>query len=550
MTVKGDARPAAETEGARAAGETGARPAGDETGARPAGDEMRARLAQAQAAKRAVGDEARAEALARQRARGKLTARERIAALADPGSFVEAGALVRPRDQPDAPGDGVVTGSARIGGRPVSLVANDFSVMGGSSGEAGAKKTLRQTQASLDHGIPYVSLLDGGGHRIQEGLDSRHFAAVATNFQQLVDLSGWAPICAAMMGSGFAGPSNMSALADFVVMVRGATMGIAGPALVKAATGEDIDKEALGGAAAQADRHGIADLAVDSDAEALDAIRRFLSYFPSNAAEAPPIQPCDDPADRRDEALLDLVPANTRRAYDVRKVLAAVADEGSLFELKPGYARNVVTSLARLGGRPVGVIANQPMHLAGTLDSPACEKAAHFIALCDAFGLPLVFFVDIPGFLVGSPAERSGLVRRSARIIHELGKATVPRLSVVLRKGYGLGFIAMNGGRSFGADLTVAWPSAEICAMSIEGATDVAFGREIAAAPDPAARRAEIIAGFRARVGPLEAAEGFGVDDLIDPRDTRPVLVEALSRLAPRRRGRARPPKYRDISPI
>ncbi|MDF2231726.1 acyl-CoA carboxylase subunit beta [Albimonas sp. CAU 1670] len=523
--------------------------------ARPAapagqGDDLRARLATMQAAHRAVGDEARAEALARQRARGKMTARERVAALADAGSFVEAGGLVRPRDQPDAPGDGVVVGTGRIDGRPVSIVANDFSVMGGSSGEAGARKTLRQTQLSLDHGIPYVSLLDGGGHRIQEGLDSRHFAAVSTNFQQLVDLSGWAPICAAMMGSGFAGPSNMSALADFVVMVKGATMGIAGPALVKAATGEDVDKETLGGAATQADRNGIADLAVEDDAAALDAIRRFLSYFPSNAGEPAPVLPCDDPADRREEALLDLVPANTRRAYDVRKVLAAVADQGSLFELKPGYARNVVTTLARLGGRPVGIVANQPLHLAGTLDAPACEKTAHFIALCDAFGLPLVFFVDIPGFLVGSPAERSALVRRSARIIHELGKATVPRLSVVLRKGYGLGFIAMNGGRSFGADLTVAWPGAEICAMSIEGATEVAYGREIAAAPDPDARRAELIAGFRARVGPLEAAEGFGVDDLIDPRDTRPVLVEALSRLASRRQGRARPPKHRDISPI
>ena len=227
-----------------------------------------------------------------------------------------------------------------------------------------------------------------------------------------------------------------------------------------------------------------------------------------------------------------------------------MVDRGSVFELKPTYARNVVTCLARLDGRPVGVIANQPNHFAGTLDSPACEKVAHFISVCDAFGLPLVFFVDIPGFLVGMPAERTGLARRSARILYELGRATVPRLSVVLRKGYGLGFIAMNGGRGFGAELTVAWPTAEICAMSIEGAVDVAFRNEVTQADDPAARRAELVAQFRAQVNPLAAAQGFGVDDIIDPRDTRPLLIETLRRVAPRRRAATLPPKFHDISPI
>jgi len=509
------------------------------------------------AAERARGQDAsRPEAAARQHGLGKLTARERIARLCDPGSFHEVGALVRSPAhgddaQPEVPGDVVVSGTARIAGRPVVVSANDFTVMGGSSGKGGGLKTAALTQRALDHGLPYIVLLDGGGHRIQEGLDSRHFAAVSTTFQPLVDLSGWVPLVAAMMGSGFAGPSNIAGLSDFVVMVRKtATMGIAGPALVKAATGESFDKESLGGASVQADRHGIADLAVDSDEEALEAIRRYLSYFPSNAGEPLPIQPCDDPADRRDEALLTLVPANSRRAYDVHKVIAAVVDRGSSFELKPSYARNVVTTLARLGGRPVGVIANQPMQMAGTLDSPACEKLAHFISVCDAFGLPLVFLVDIPGFLVGGAAERSGLARRSARIIYELGRATVPRLSVVLRKGYGLGFIAMNGGRTFGADLCVAWPTAEICAMSIEGAVDVAFRQEMAQADDPAAKRAELVAGFRARVSPLAAAQGFGVDDLIDPRDTRPLLIETLARLAPRRRTGHRPPKFHDISPI
>ena len=401
---------------------------------------------------RALGrDAARPEAMAMQHRLGKLSARERIARLTDPGSFHEVGALVRSpafgeAAQPEVPGDGVVSGTGRIAGRPVVVSANDFTVMGGSSGKGGGLKTAALVQRALDHGLPYIVLLDGGGHRIQEGLDSRHFAAVSSTFQPLVDLSGWVPMVAAMMGSGFASPSNMAGLSDFGVMVRKTlTMDIAGPALVKAATGEDFDKEALGGAAVQADRNGIADLAVDSDDEALAAIQRYLSHFPSNAGEPLPIQSCSYPADRRDEALLTVVPPNSRRAYDVHKVITGEIDRDSGFELKPSYARNVVTMLARLGGRPVGMIANQPMQMAGTLDSPACEKVAHFISVCGAFGLPLVFLVDIPGFLVGGAAERSGLARRSARIIYELGRATVPRLSVVLRKGYGLGFIAMNG---------------------------------------------------------------------------------------------------------
>lgn len=511
-------------------------------------------LASINSARDKVRDAGRPDAIARQHRLGKWSARQRVNGLIDAGSFHEAGALIRPQPEHgetfDAPADGLIVGSARIDGRPVVVSATDFTVMGGSSGKTGGLKSARLLQYALDNGTPYVALLDGGGHRIQEGLDSRHFAAVSPPFKKMIDLSGWVPIAAAMMGPGFAGPSNFAGLADFVVMVRKtSTMGIAGPALVKAATGEDIDKEELGGSAMQTDRNGIADLAVDSDEEALAALRRYLSYFPSNARQPLPIIPCDDPADRRDEALLNMVPPNSRRAYDVRKVIDAVVDRGSTFELKPTYARNVVTALARLDGRPVGIIANQPNHFAGTLDSPACEKVAHFIAVCDAFGLPLVFLVDIPGFHVGTPAERSGLARRSARIIYELGRATVPRLSVVLRKGYGLGFIAMNGGRSFGADLAVAWPTAEICAMSIEGAVDVAFRNEVQAAADPATHRAETIRRFRSRVNPLAAAEGFGVDEIIDPRDTRPLLIETLSRLAPRRNPTT-PPKYRDISPI
>ncbi len=532
--------------------------------ARPGGaaqeDEAAAALARVealQAAREALGDAARAQAVARQRAAGKLTARERIALLADAGSFQEIGAFIEPkRDTFDtgdlqAPADGVVTGYARIDGRPVCLASFDYTVLGGSNGRVGGHKLEKLADQALEHGLPFVMLLDGGGHRIQEGLDSRHFAEGFPFFTTMVQLSGWVPVVAAIMGPGFAGPSNFAGLADFVVMVRGtSTMGIAGPALVKAGTGEIVDKDELGGAQAQADRYGIADLAADSDAQALAAIRGYLSYLPANAGEPAPVRACDDPAQRRDESLLAAVPGNSRRAYDVRKVVAAIVDRDSVFEIKPTYAKNLVTCFARLDGRPVGIVANQPLHLAGTLDAPACEKGAHFVSICDAFGLPLVYLIDLPGFMLGSGAERSGLARRSARLLFELGQASVTRMSVVLRKGYGLGYIAMCGGRSFDADLCVAWPTAEICAMSVEGAVDVAYQKQVAAAEDPAARRAELIGRFREQLGAMHAAGHFGIDDVIDPRDTRPLLIATLQRCGPRKRNLRGSGRFHAISPI
>ena len=305
----------------------------------------------------------------------------------------------------------------------------------------------------------------------------------------------------------------------------------------------------MGGADIQAGRHGLADLACDSEAEALLAVRRFLSYLPSNARCPLPIQPTDDPSDRREEALFDIVPANTRKGYDVRRVIAAIADRESAFEIKPKFAANLVTSFGRLAGRPVGFIAKQPQRLGGMLDAPACEKGAHFVAMCDAFGLPLIYLVDVPGFSIGSSAERTMLGRRSAKLIHELGHATVPRISIVLRKGYGFGYFAMCGGRSFGADACLAWPTAEICAMSIEGSVDVAYRRQYERADDPAAARQAIIDGIRANVDPLRAAEGFGVDDVIDPRDTRRRLIDILDR-APVRHDNRMPPKFLAIVPV
>ena len=518
---------------------------------------MSAALEALRAARAALSDAARPAAVERQHRLGKLTARERLAALVDPGSFHEVGALVQPkRDTFDtenlqAPADGVLAGYAHIDGRPVGLCAFDFTVLGGSNGRIGEHKVERIATHCLEHGCPFVLLLDGGGHRIQEGLDSRHFAEGSRYFQIAAHLSGWVPTVAVVMGPGFAGPSNFAALCDFVVMVRGtSTMGIAGPALVAAATGEVVDKETLGGAAVQADRNGLADRVAESDGEALELVRRYLGYLPSSAEQLPPRAPVRPPEVQDEEALLTVVPDNPRRPYDVHAVIGGVCDAGSVLEIKPAHAPNLVTAFARLGGRAVGVVANQPLHLAGTLDARACEKGAHFVSVCDAFGLPLVYLIDLPGFLVGSEAEDSALARRSARLLFELGQATVPRVSVVMRKGYGLGYIAMCGGRSFDADACVAWPTAEICAMSVEGAVDVAYAKQVSAAADPAARRAELVERFRSQLGPLHAAAHFGIDDVIDPRETRSVVLATLERCKERRQGRGAGGRRHGISPI
>lgn len=508
------------------------------------------------AAREAVQDAARPAAVARQHARGKLTARERVAALVDRGSFLEYGMLATADETyegvvgVDSPADGVITGMGEVNGRPVAVISSDFTVMGGSIGHAGLDKMVRLVDLSLQQGIPMVMLLDGGGHRIQEGLDSRPFAFGGPGtFPQQALMSGWVPQVTAMMGPGFAGPANFSSLADFVPIVKNTgSIGIAGPPLVKFATGEDKNAQELGGAAV-ATRTGMVDVACEDDLSCIQSIKDFLAFFPQNAREPLPVIPCDDPEDRAAEELRSVVPLNRRRTYDVRRVIRHIVDHGDYFELKAGHARNVVTALARMGGRPVGVVANQPQALAGVLDSPACDKAARFISMCDAFGLPIVSLIDLPGFMVGSHAEESGLVRHSGKMLMAFGNATVPVVSVVLRKGYGLGYLAMAGGRAFGAEGAFAWPSAELCAMQIEGAVDVAYRKDYESAPDPMARRTELIDSFYSRVNPLRAASGFGLDDVIDPAQTRATICRVLRYAAPRS-PRPVPPKYRHIEPI
>lgn len=519
-------------------------------------DELRDRV---QDAKDAVADEARPDAVERQHDAGKLTARERILYLCDEDSFREFGRLAGPApttpetvdwEREDAPADGIVTGLGEIDGRPVAVAATDFTVKGGSIGHTGGSKLRRMGELALRRGLPFILLHDGGGHRIQEGLDARPYAH-GGDFVFQTKLSGWTPQVSAMMGPGFAAPTNYAATCDFVPMVENqATMGVAGPALVEAALGLDLTKEELGGAKLQTGVTGMADVAYPDDEACLDGIAEYLSYLPKNAEEAPPTDDTfDPPGDEAVEALADIIPTNTKRGYDIYRVIEGIVDRQSFFELKPNYARNVVTGFARLAGRPIGVVANNPRIKAGTFDVPACEKTAHFVSTCDAFGLSLVYLMDVPGVLPGPDSEREGIARHSGKVMFEMNRATVPKVSVVLRRGYGFGYVLMAGGRSTRNELTVVWPTAEIAAMGIEGAVDIVYRREIEAADDPDRKREKLIREFTNRTGAIRAVEEFGVDGAIDPPETREWVLDAIAHAETEYQDDW-PPKKHGINPI
>jgi methylmalonyl-CoA decarboxylase subunit alpha len=512
-------------------------------------DEHLERLRAAQDAARSMGGP---ERVARQHRLGKLTARERVDALLDPGSFVELGMLGRQpehhREGKDdsTPADGVITGFGRIDGRPVCLAAYDFLVYGGSMGEVGNRKLDRVMKMSLQNGCPFICLGDGSGARVQEHMGSRA-AEPLDLFLDLVDMSGYVPTVTAIMGPCFAGHANVAGLSDFVVMVRGiGSMGISGPPLSEIVIGERLTAEELGGSRVHCRETGMADLEAETETDALAKIRQFLGYMPTNSTEPPPRRtPTDDP-DRRDDALLHLVPTNPRRAYDMRRVIRLLVDHGETMELKPEFARNLVTALARMNGRVVGVVANQPLVLAGVIDSDASVKAAHFVDLCDAFGIPLIFLMDVPGFMPGQAEEKKGIVRKSAKLIYDLARCTVPKITVVMRKAYGLGYYAM-GGRGMGVDLIVAWPTAEISAMGPEGGVNILYRKEIEASTDREARRRQLIEEFRERITPRLAAEEAFIDDIIDPRDTRPLIIKTLEMV--QRKAAPRYPKRHAITP-
>ena len=521
----------------------------------PQGDNRHARTSveDVVAAHRALTDAARPGDVARQHSAGKLTARERIDELLDAGTFVEVGALVTPSEGLhgavlNAPADGVVAGLGMVDGRPVSVYSTDFPVYGGSLGDAGMLKIQHMVDVSLRRGIPHVMLIDGGGHRIQE-IDARPYAFGNDigPFLRQARLSGWAPQVAAVMGPAFAGAALFTAFADFVPMVSGtSSLGLAGPKLVSAGTGEEPTVAELGGAGVQT-RYGAADLEAPDDVSCLVAIKRFLSYFPSNSNSEAPSLPVTDAPGRLAPELRDVAPPDRRMPYDVRDVVRPVVDHGYFLELQERHAANIVIGLARMAGQPVGIVANQPQVLAGMIDADAADKAARFLELCNAFGLAVISFIDVPGVLIGSEAERRKTVRHAAKPLMIFAHATVPVLTVILRKAFGAGFIAMGGGRS-SVDAALIWPTAVMAPMGIEGAVDIVFGRDVSRADDPARRREELIAEFYARSTPLRAASGFGVDDVIDPAETRSLLNRML-RVNQGRRQPVSPPKRHWITP-
>jgi methylmalonyl-CoA decarboxylase subunit alpha len=477
-----------------------------------------------------------ADRIERQRARGKLTVRERIDLLFDENTFSELGLLAHhqslsPQMQGKVtPADGCLTGIGMVDGRRVALIAYDFTVMAGSIGMVGEMKATRMRELALRERIPIVWLIDSAGARIQEATGSM-FARTGDLFREQVHMSGVVPQVAAMMGPGAAGTAYIPGLADFVPMVKGTShMALGGPPLVKAAVGEDVTSEEMGGSQVHTKVSGVADLEVDSDEACLRVVRTYLGYLPSSNLERPPVVETGDPPDRRSESLLDIVPANPRQAYDVRKVIGEIVDDGDFFPMKPDWARNLVTGFARFGGRPAGIVANQPMHLGGALDVNAADKAARFVWLCDAFHVPLVFLMDCPGFLVGSAVEKQGIIRHGAKMLFAVAEATVPKITVVLRKGYGAGYYVMNG-RAYEPDLIVGWPTAEISVMGPEGAVNIIFRKQIEAAPEEErdALRSQLIDTVRSQINAYIAAGWSFLDDLIDPADTRSAICRGLA---------------------
>ena len=473
------------------------------------------------------------QAVARQRERGKLLARERLEKLLDPGSFVELDRFVRHREvefgmRENRPlGDAVVTGYGTIFGRTVFVFSQDFTVFGGSLSEVFAEKVCKVMDLALRYGCPIVGINDSGGARIQEGVVS--LAGYAEIFWRNVQASGVVPQISLVMGPCAGGAVYSPAITDFVLMVEGSSyMFITGPDVVRTVTGEEVTFEELGGAAAHATRSGVAHLTAPDEESCLEDARYLLSFLPQNNLETPPYAPPADPVEREDPALDMLVPDNPGKPYDMKSVIERVMDEGEFLEIQPHWAENVVCGFARLGGHAVGVVGNQPHALAGVLDIDASVKAARFVRTCDAFNVPLVTFVDVPGFLPGTAQEWGGIIRHGAKLLYAYAEATVPKLTVITRKAYGGAYDVMSS-KHLRADFNFAWPTAEVAVMGPEGAVNIVFRRELEEADDPEARRAELIAEYKERfANPYTAAERGYVDDVIEPRRTRPVLVSAL----------------------
>jgi propionyl-CoA carboxylase beta chain len=480
------------------------------------------------------------EAEVKQHARGKLTARERIERLLDPGSFQELDTFVRHRTsdfdmQKNRPwGDAVVTGHGTIDGRRVCVFSQDFTVFGGSLGEVMAEKMGKVMDLATKIGCPVIGINDSGGARIQEGVVS--LGAYGDIFTRNVLASGVIPQISLIMGPCAGGAVYSPAITDFIFMVKESShMFITGPDVIKTVTGEEVDFESLGGAMTHNSKSGVAHLAADSEEDLLEDTRLLLSFLPQNNLETPPEHPSGDPADREEEALDLLVPANANKPYDMRKVVELLVDDGEFFEIHEHFAKNIICGFARFDGMAVGIVGNQPSHIAGVLDIDASAKAARFVRTCDAYNIPIVTLCDVPGFLPGTSQEWGGIIRHGAKLLYAYAEATVPKVTVITRKAYGGAYDVMAS-KHLRADFNFAWPQAEVAVMGPEGAVNIIYRRDIAGSPTPDERRRKLMDDYRARfANPYTAAERGYLDDIITPRTTRPKLIAALRTLQTKR---------------
>jgi methylmalonyl-CoA carboxyltransferase large subunit len=489
--------------------------------------------------------------LDKQRAQGKLTARDRITSLLDEGSFQEVGLFRRNRtttfgmDKADMPAEGVVTGTGTVLGRPVHLASQDFTVMGGSAGETHSKKVVEMMMGAIENGTPFVFINDSGGARIQEGIDS--LSGYGQVFYANVMLSGVVPQISIICGPCAGGAAYSPALTDFVIQTRKAHMFITGPSVIKQVTGEDVTQDALGGADAHQQISGVNHFVANDDEEAILIAQKLLSFLPQNNDEAPPILDTDTPVEY-DPEIAKIVPIEPKQGYDVRDVIARLVDDADFLEVQASYARSIVVGFGRVNGRSVGIVANQPSVMAGVLDINSSDKGSRFVRTCNAFNVPILTLVDVPGYMPGVAKEHGGIIRHGAKMLYAYSSATVPLVTVVLRKAYGGAYLAM-GCRDLGADKVFAWPTAEIAVMGAEGAASIVFKKEIDAAEDPTAKRDEKIAEYRDTFStPFVAASRGLVDDIIDPGDTRLKIANALELLANKRK--QRPAKKHGLSPV
>jgi acetyl-CoA carboxylase carboxyltransferase component len=493
------------------------------------------------------------ERIERQHAKGKMTARERIEALLDPGTFREIDAFVTHRatgfgvEEQKYLGDSVVTGWGEIDGRQVYVFSQDFTVFGGSLSEAHAEKVCKIMDLAMKNGAPVIGLNDSGGARIQEGVVS--LAGYAYIFLRNVLASGVVPQISAILGPCAGGAVYSPAMTDFILMTKDTShMFITGPEVVKAVTREDVTFEELGGAMAHASKSGVAHFAAENEAHCLGVLRQLVSYIPQNNLEEPPFAPTADPEDRMDEALKSIVPDNPNKPYDMKDIIRRVVDDGQFLEVHEHWAQNIVVGFARLGGYSVGIVAQQPMILAGVLDIDASRKAGRFVRFCDAFNIPIVTFVDVPGFLPGVEQEHGGIILNGAKLLYAYCEATVPKITIITRKAYGGAYDVMSS-KHIRGDISYAWPAAEIAVMGPEGAVNIIFRKEIAAAEDPDATRERLVEAYREQfANPYVAAARGYVDDVIEPQETRPRLIEALKML--RNKRDANPPKKHGNIPL